>query len=146
MKHKNSFLKLFALLIVALFSAAAQAIPVSSDKVKGVALYSDDLTPVRGGTIEIVSTATSALGNVVLEKISINADGTFQITGNYLNMTDDIKIMAYPNDIDGVAGDFIQSEFKPSEVMVQTKEGISVVIKVSRNPSHLQDKKSTDKD
>ena len=89
---------------------------------------------------------TSALGNVVLEKISINADGTFQIPGNYLNMTDDIKIMAYPNDIDGVAGDFIQSEFKPSEVMVQTKEGISVVIKVNRNPSHLQDKKSTDKD
>lgn len=146
MKHNNSFLKLFAFLITALFAVEAQAIPVSSDKVRGVALYSDDLTPVRGGTIEIVSTASSALGNVVLEKITINADGTFQIPGNYLNMTDDIKIMAYPNDIDGVASDFIQCEFKPSEVIVQTKEGVSVVIKVNRDPSHMIEKKSTDKD
>lgn len=132
MKQEKSFLRhTLILLLLAGCAAFAEAYP---DKIKGIALYSDDLTPVRGGVIEVVSTATPALGSIVLERVSINPDGTFMLSSKYLAQTDDIKIMAYPNDVDGTAPDFENAVFSPSEVYKESREGRSIVIKVNRYP------------
>jgi hypothetical protein len=140
MKHKKSFRGLTSLIFfLFIFSAYANS-GQYSDKINGIVLYSDDLTPVRGGTIEIVSTSTPAIGDIVLERVTINADGTFKISKKSLIQKDNIKIMAYPNDVDGKDPDFKSSEFLPAEVIVQTKEDMTLVIKVERVSYNKEEK------
>ena len=95
MKNINSFLRLAGLILLLTALTENSFAGNSPDKIKGKAVYADDLTPVRGGTIEVVSTNTPLIGTIVLEKVTINSDGTFLISRNCLNQTDDIKIMAY---------------------------------------------------
>lgn len=133
MKNKNSFLSLAGLILIFTAFAGISFAGLSPDKLKGKVIYSDDLSPVHGGSIEVVSTNTPLIGTIVLEKVAINNDGTFSISRKLLQQTDDIKIMAYPNDVDGRLTDFVPAEFKPDEVIVQTKEDYSVIIKVVRN-------------
>ena len=140
MKNINSFLRLASLILLLTAFTENSFAGNSPDKIKGKAVYADDLTPVRGGTIEVVSTNTPLIGTIVLEKVTINSDGTFLISRNCLNQTDDIKIMAYPNDVDGAIKDFEPAGFSPADVIVQTKEDYSVLIKVVRNTGAIEQK------
>lgn len=136
MKLVKSFQKASGLIfLLMIFAVDAFAIG-SPDRVKGKAIYSDDLSPVSGGTIEIVSAETPEKGRIVLEKVTINSDGTFLISRNYLNLSDEIKIMAYPNDVDGSAPEFERSEFSPADVIIQTKEDFELILRVQRTTAN----------
>ena len=137
MKLIYSYQKISGLIILFLIFTGF-AFEGSPDKVKGKAIYSDDLSPVRGGTIEIVSVETPEKGRTVLEKVNINPDGTFLISRNFVNLSDEIKIMAYPNDVDGSVPEFENSEFSPADVIVQTKEDFELILKVVRRIPETQ--------
>jgi hypothetical protein len=62
------------------------------------------------------------------------------ISRNCLNQTDDIKIMAYPNDVDGAIKDFEPAGFSPADVIVQTREDYSLLIKVVRSSGAIDQK------
>ena len=132
----NKHIKISVLTFLALMLFIAETgstLPVSNDKVKGKVVYSDDLQPVSGGKIEIVTVKTGALGRVVLEKAEIQPDGTFIISKNFLDVADEIKIMAYPNDVDGAASGFMKSEFATKDVLTKGENGdINILLKVER--------------
>ena len=140
MKIINSFLRLSGLILLLMAFTQNSFAGTSPDKIKGKAVYADDLSPVRGGTIEVVSTNTPLIGTIVLEKVTIKSDGTFLISRNCLNQTDDIKIMAYPNDVDGAIKDFEPAGFSPADVIVQTREDYSLLIKVVRSSGAIEQK------
>ncbi len=123
----------FCILLPAILASNANAMWFAPDKIKGMVVYSDNQQPVRGGTVEVITSKTGALGRIVLEKVMIQADGSFIITKNFISSADEIKIMAYPNDVDGAEPEFRKCEFLTSEVLVKDKEGnFSMLLKVER--------------
>lgn len=113
---------------VALVCQETDAIAGSADKVKGIVVFADNLSPVSGGRIEVRSSAGAGL----IETAVISADGTFLISKGVLDLKDEIKIMAYPNDVDGVKIEFQSSESSVRDVLQSEDSGYAIIIKVDR--------------
>ncbi|MBS1518353.1 MAG: T9SS type A sorting domain-containing protein [Bacteroidetes bacterium] len=89
----------------------------SPDFISGKVVYSDDNSPVTGGNVNILSPDKDAGTFSIIGTVSIEPDGSFKVGRKIILQTDDIKIMAYPNDVDNN-----ESQFEPKTIEVRNSE------------------------
>lgn len=107
----------------------------SPDYLTGKVQYSDDHSPVTEGNVKIMTFDKSTRTYNVLETITIDQQGTFKLNRNLIFITDDIRIMAYPNDVDNNG-----NPFEPKEIYLQNYEyadskNFDILIEVDRTTS-----------
>ena len=100
--------------------------------ISGKVVYSDNNSPVNGGSVKVTRVNGASGIETVIENAVINSNGQFKLTNIVPGNTDDIKIMCYPNDYE----DNIQ--FEPVSVnfnSAKTNSGneFSIIIKVERS-------------
>jgi len=110
----------------------AQASP---DYMTGKVQYSDDHSPVTEGNVKIMTFDKSTRTYNVLETITIDQQGSFKVNRNLILTTDEIRIMAYPNDVDNNG-----NPFEPKEINLQNYEytenkNFEILIEVDRATS-----------
>ena len=110
----------------------AQASP---DYLTGKVQYSDDHSPVTEGNVKIMTFDKSTRTYNVLETITIDQQGSFKVNRNLILTTDEIRIMAYPNDVDNNG-----NPFEPKEINLQNYEytenkNFEILIEVDRATS-----------
>ncbi|HRI84617.1 MAG TPA: T9SS type A sorting domain-containing protein [Ignavibacteria bacterium] len=118
----------------------------SPDFIFGKVLYSDDHSPVTEGNVKIMTLDPSSRTYNVLEVISINSDGSFKISRKIILSTDDIRIMAYPNDVDNNELPFIPAEIGFDNQELTEKADYEIIIEVDRTSGiKNEDQGSVDK-
>ena len=100
--------------------------------ISGRVIYSDNNSPVNGGTVKIIRKSVPNGFETVIENAEINSNGQFRLSNILPGNTDGVKIMCYPNDVE----DNIQ--FEPVTVYFNsavTSSGneYNIVIKVERS-------------
>ncbi|MBK8984161.1 MAG: T9SS type A sorting domain-containing protein [Ignavibacteria bacterium] len=104
----------------------------SPDFIFGKVLYSDDHSPVTEGNVKIMTIDPSSRTYNVLETISINPDGSFKVSRKIILSTDEIRIMAYPNDVDNNEIPFLPTEIGLINQEVTEKVDFEIIIEVDR--------------
>jgi len=107
----------------------------SPDYMTGKVQYSDDHSPVTEGNVKIMTFDKSTRTYNVLETITIDQQGSFKVNRNLILTTDEIRIMAYPNDVDNNG-----NPFEPKEINLQNYEytenkNFEILIEVDRATS-----------
>ena len=127
-------------LITGIFLIAVSGIisdaQASPDYLTGKVQYSDDHSPVTEGNVKIMTFDKSTRTYNVLETITIDQQGTFKVNRNLILDTDEIRIMAYPIDVDNNG-----NPFEPTEIDLQNYEyteskNFDILIEVDRTISY----------
>lgn len=112
---------------------------------KGRVIYSDNKSPVTGGTIRVMMTSTANSAAKEVESIQISDKGEFMIK-NYLtgNLTDGIHIMCYPNEIDNSEGGFEPETLDFTTATSNHDANYAIIIEVNRIGKSSGDLYNTD--
>ena len=107
------------------------------DYVLGKVIYSDNNSPVTEGYIKVYNSSLKT--GSVIESASINMNGEFKLSGSSVLVTDEIKIMAYPNDpLDNMGTTFDPFVIDMENALSNPEAKYSLIIKVHRNQSTPQ--------
>ncbi|MFZ1320504.1 MAG: T9SS type A sorting domain-containing protein [Ignavibacteria bacterium] len=107
----------------------------SPDYLKGKVQYSDDHSPVTEGNVKIMTFDKSTRTYNVLETITIDQEGSFKVNRNLILTTDEIRIMAYPNDVDNNGNPFEPKEIYLQNYEYSNNENFDILIEVDRTIS-----------
>lgn len=134
-KYLIAAITLFSILIIAYDDSRATV-----DQVLGKVVYSDNNAPVTSGLIRVYNSSGTESENVIATA-SISTSGEFIISNNVTLTTDDIKIMAYPNDLlDNGAFTFEPNIVDMQAALSNHEERYAIVIKVNRTEADVAHK------
>lgn len=100
--------------------------------VYGKVVYADDNSPVPAGKIRVFNANNSVRSGSTIEIANILSNGVFKILRQSIETTDEIKIMAYPNDVDNSEIPFEPLTLDASTVVNNTDKEYEISIAVQR--------------
>lgn len=141
--------KMFLVLICiinALFMISINKVYSTDDGTRyitGKIIYSDDKSPVSEGIVKLIAYQDNTNTGRIIETVNVMIDGTFKIKSSSLNTTDNIKIMAYPNDVDFLPdGPYEPATYDLNKTIINIDNEYPIIIEVKRNIAR-KNKKNT---
>ena len=100
--------------------------------ISGRVIYSDNNSPVNGGTVKIIRKSVPNGFETVIENAEINSNGQFRLSNILPGNTDGVKIMCYPNDVeDNIQFEPVTVDF--NSAVTSSGNEYNIVIKVERS-------------
>ncbi|MEO8666528.1 MAG: T9SS type A sorting domain-containing protein [Ignavibacteria bacterium] len=136
----NKYFPAIVFLIILSNVSDSKKIFASADFILGRVVYSDNNSPVTQGNIRVYRSTKES--EAVIESATINSNGEFLLSGSIGLTTDEIKIMAYPDDpLDNMGTTPFDPYVTEIENTITDPEAkYSLIIKVQRNQSTPQNK------
>jgi len=128
-------LSVFVLLLSAVFLQYPDSNYAGDNKSKvisGKVVYSDNNSPVNGGSVKVIRNSVPNGIETVIEKAVINSAGQFRLSNIVTGNTDGVKIMCYPNDYeDNIQFEPLTVDF--NSAVTSSGNEYNIVIKVERS-------------
>ncbi len=103
-----------------------------SKVISGKVVYSDNNSPVNGGSVKVIRNSVPNGIETVIEKAVINSNGQFRLSNISPGNTDGVKIMCYPNDYeDNIQFEPVTVDF--NSALTSSGNEYNVIIKVERS-------------
>ncbi|MEO8209261.1 MAG: T9SS type A sorting domain-containing protein [bacterium] len=103
----------------------------------GKIVYADDRSPVNDGLIKVFQISDVNNQGSILESTTIEPNGEFKLLIPPVQIQHGIKLMAYPNDLDGQGNPFEPKVIDAGKIFANVDNGDFITIEVKRTKDKI---------